>query len=717
MNRLPDAHRGIELEAPSLPLGQRREVMAFVGVTLAMLSTLALWSYDDAGKENLVGVVGAAASALSTRVLGALAWSVPFEFAALSVRMFCDRPAWFGEGSWKNGLAIVSPVVSVSALVTLGWPGLQVYGEPAGGLLGVIAAELMVSSVGAVGTWVLGVGIVATSIAARTTWRVRDAVLSTREEPVVDEARGAKRAKAPAAVLGQAVAAAPRPPVRIIVPTSSRTLRQPARAGTYEGRAFALPPTSLLEQSRSDQVQVNRREIECQADALLDKLAAHGVEGRVEEVHAGPVVTTYELAPAHGAKLSKIVGLADDVAMGLAAQAVRVLAPIPGKARVGFELPNRERQTVVLRPLLESREWHAELGTLPLALGVSASGQPVFADLAEMPHLLVAGATGAGKSVGLNAMLASLLFRFAPDQVRLVVLDLKRVEFGVYADIPHLLVPVVTEVELAAHALQWAVTEMERRYELLTQAGARNLASYNERSGGQKLPYIVVVVDEVADLLMSAPKSIEAAIGRLAQKARAAGIHLILATQRPSVDVITGTIKANFPTRLAFKVSQREDSRTILGVGGAERLLGEGDMLFLAPGTTLPQRVHGAFIGEDEVLVLCDYLRAQGKPVYDASLLHARDEASASPSGAMRTPAGEVQPPAEDDLYDRAAALVAAAGRCSVSELQRKLGIGYNRATRLVERMESEGLVGRQAPYPRRDAGRPRRSDSSASLN
>ncbi len=494
---------------------------------------------------------------------------------------------------------------------------------------------------------------------------------------------------------------------------------------------FVLPPTDLLDAPPPQAISIDERTLRENAEQLTQKLEAYGVRGRVDEIHPGPVVTMYEFEPQSGTKISKIAGLADDLAMALAAHKVRIVAPIPGKARVGFELPNKERQTVYLREILEDERWARLKAALPVAFGKDIAGQPVYGDLARMPHLLVAGATGAGKSVGLNVMLCSLLARRSPDEVRMLMIDPKVVELAVFDGIPHMLLPVVTDMKKAALALRWAVDEMERRYQLFADAGARNITTFNQRvdkvlSGEmppdkllrsragkvraqglegeevlldpvdgeapdavekmpEKLPYVVVVVDEFADLMMVAAKDVEAAIARLAQKARAAGIHVILATQRPSVDVITGMIKANFPARIGFKVSQREDSKTILGRQGAEHLLGNGDMLMIPPGSGDLHRVHSAYVSEDEVKRLCDHLREQGKPVYDEKILEPRDDEGGEGAGA---------PASDDPLYDRAVACVAQAGYCSISHIQRQLGVGYNKAAKLVERMEQEGVVG-----------------------
>jgi S-DNA-T family DNA segregation ATPase FtsK/SpoIIIE len=500
------------------------------------------------------------------------------------------------------------------------------------------------------------------------------------------------------------------------------------------GRGFVLPPTSLLAPVPQEQITVDEKALRENAAKLVDKLNAYGVQGRVDEIHPGPVVTMYELEPASGTKVSKIAGLADDLAMALAAQKVRIVAPIPGKSRVGFELPNKHRQSVSLREILEDPRWREMKASLPMALGKDIAGQPVYVDMAKMPHLLVAGATGAGKSVGLNVMLASLLSRKTPEEVRMLMIDPKVVELAVFDGIPHMLLPVVTDMKKASLALRWAVDEMERRYQLFADAGAKNIGTYNERvekvlrgemhvdklapkKAGKvkaqgpdgeevylppddeaadanatppvKLPYIVVVVDEFADLMMVAAKDVESAVARLAQKARAAGIHVILATQRPSVDVITGMIKANFPARIAFKVAQRQDSQTILGQNGAEHLLGMGDMLMIPPGVGELKRVHCAYISEDEVQSVCDFLRVQGKPIYDENILKPRDEEG---EGALGD--GEGGGKSEDPLYDKAVAVVAQAGYCSISHIQRHLSIGYNKAAKLVEQMEKDGIVG-----------------------
>jgi S-DNA-T family DNA segregation ATPase FtsK/SpoIIIE len=490
------------------------------------------------------------------------------------------------------------------------------------------------------------------------------------------------------------------------------------------GAGFRLPPTDMLEAATVDpSLVLDEALLHKNAETLVKTLADYKVSGKVEEILPGPVVTTFEVSPVAGTKVSRVASLADDLALALAKK-VRIVAPIPGKNRIGFELPNEKRLPVNLRDLVEDRRFQTLDSPLPVVLGRDIVGTPVYADLASMPHVIVAGATGAGKSVGLNVMLTSLLYRRTPEEMRLLLIDPKVVELAPFDRIPHMLLPVVTDMKQAATALKWAVDEMERRYQLFADAGTKNIGTYNawvkrvERGEArnplpkqviakdfngfadavapeegeegtqplpEKLPHLVIVVDEFADLMMQQGKEVEASIARLAQKARAAGMHVILATQRPSVDVITGMIKANFPTRIAFRVAQKIDSRTILDEQGAEHLLGKGDMLVKLNGTNDTRRVQCPFLSEEEVQKIMDFLRLQGEPVYDENILKPRDEEAAA----------EAEEDAEQDpMYDQAVRLVADTKRCSTSWLQRKLGLGYNRAARIVEMMEKRGLVG-----------------------
>ena len=472
-----------------------------------------------------------------------------------------------------------------------------------------------------------------------------------------------------------------------------------------------LPSLDLLDEPEPHAQRQAVEELEEQARFLEEKLADFGIAGEVVRVQQGPVITMFEYAPAAGVKVSRIVNLQDDLALVLRALSVRVVAPIPGKAAVGIEVPNKHHEIVRLREVLNANVLSPEASKLSLALGRDITGAPFVTDLARTPHLLIAGATGAGKSVGLNCMICSMLFRATPEEVRLIMIDPKMLELSIYEGVPHLLVPVVTNPKQAALALRRVVEEMERRYQLLAAKGVRNIAQYNEaldreaaldrnevrpadanqyaesdeRLAAEKLPYLVVVIDELSDLMMVSSKEVEDSLTRIAQMARAAGIHLIVATQRPSVDVLTGVIKANFPARLSFQVTSKTDSRTILDANGAEKLLGRGDMLFLAPGTSKPQRAHSAFVSEAEIHRLVEAWKQVDQPQYDERFLLPSEE-QAGPEG---------QDDEEyDEKYDEAVALVAATGQASISMVQRRLRVGYNRAARMIEIMEREGLVG-----------------------
>ncbi len=450
------------------------------------------------------------------------------------------------------------------------------------------------------------------------------------------------------------------------------------------GTDYKLPPLSLLDQHDQEIEGVDRKHYIEVSEILSAKLLDFGVHGTVEGISPGPVVTTYEYAPAPGIKINKIVGLADDLAMALRVDRVRVVGSIPGKAALGIEIPNPTRKTVFLQDILLGKQYCRSSARLLIGLGFDVIGQPVVADLSRMPHLLIAGATGAGKSVAINAFIASILFKATPEEVRLLLIDPKRIELSVYEGIPHLLHPVVVEPKMASRALLWAVKEMERRYKLLEVAQVKSFASYNKVSE-EPLPYIVIIVDELADLMMVASKDVEHSIARLAQMARAAGMHIILATQRPSVDVLTGLIKANFPTRISFKVSSKVDSRTILDGSGAEHLLGMGDMLFSPPGAAKLQRIHGAYISEHETERIVDFLKEQGSADYDQSAMEVVEK------GENENDAEEME---YDAKYDEAVAIVTESGQASISMVQRKLRVGYNRAARMIEMMEKEGLVG-----------------------
>ena len=484
------------------------------------------------------------------------------------------------------------------------------------------------------------------------------------------------------------------------------------------GDGYKLPPTELLDAPEGNHLKLDTDTLHANSLILQKKLADFGVAGEVVAVRPGPVITMYEFKPAPGVKVRRIVTLADDLAMALRAVSVRILAPIPGESVVGIEIPNPKRETVCLREVIESDGYQHSDSTLTLALGKDIGGAPFSTDLARMPHLLVAGATGTGKSVSINAMILSILFRSTPQDVQFIMVDPKMLELTVYEDIPHLLVPVVIDPKKAAAALFWAMDEMDRRYRLMRDKGARNIENYNrvlEKEGSPKknmieltdadpseeasdlggnldkdpplvherLPRIVIIIDELADLMMTVGRDIEEYITRLAQKARAAGIHLILATQRPSVDVITGLIKANFPARISFQVTSRVDSRTILDSMGAEKLLGNGDLLFMPPGTARIIRVHGAFVSDQEVRKVMQFIKQQAKPRYRPDVFEVKREVEAA-----------ALDDEYDEMYDQAVALVTETQQASISMIQRRLRVGYNRAARMIEQMEREGVVG-----------------------
>jgi S-DNA-T family DNA segregation ATPase FtsK/SpoIIIE len=554
---------------------------------------------------------------------------------------------------------------------------------------------------------------------------VRFAPTPTTSEEEIEAEEGEDNPFAPDSPTAEQAAASAAPGVKIVPRKSTAAQgKRAARAGQREldlgGGQYELPPLDILSlpPRASAETKIDESALEQNARLLETVLEDFGVKGQIVKVRPGPVVTLYELEPAPGTKSSRVIGLADDIARSMSAVSARV-ATVPGRNVIGIELPNARRETVYLRELLSTRHYEDNRLNLPLALGKDIGGDPVIADLARMPHLLIGGTTGSGKSVAVNTMILSLLYRLPPDRCRFIMIDPKMLELSVYQDIPHLLTPVVTEPRKAIVALKWVVREMEDRYRAMSSLGVRNIAGYNDRltdarRKGQALtrkvqtgidpetrrptfeeeeidltplPFIVVIIDEMADLMLVAGKEIEAAVQRLAQMARAAGIHVVMATQRPSVDVITGTIKANFPTRISFQVTSKIDSRTILGEQGGEQLLGQGDMLYMAGGGKIA-RVHGPFVSDSEVEEVVRHLRAQGVPAYIESVT---DDPEGEDGGAGFP--GESEDSESDQLYDQAIALVARERKCSTSFIQRYLQIGYNRAARIVERMEREGVV------------------------
>jgi DNA segregation ATPase FtsK/SpoIIIE, S-DNA-T family len=528
-------------------------------------------------------------------------------------------------------------------------------------------------------------------------------VAAPTPEPVTKASKTAAMVSAAAAALKAASTKPTPPPIKRPVQMATKEptlpLPEPDKSPVERKKgAYTLPPNALLDAPKPEQ-KIDERQLMDGARLLEEKCREFSVEGTVVQIHPGPVVTTYEFKPDAGVKYSKITGLADDLCLAMQAESV-IIDRIPGKSTVGIQIPNKNREQISLRELLESDAYRRSTSKLTLAMGKTIHGEPFLSDLATMPHLLIAGSTGAGKSVSVNAMITSILMRATPDDVRFIMVDPKRLELGMYEDIPHLLTPVVMDPKLAANALRWAVREMEERYKTLAAFGVRNIEQYNrnvramqEEKPGETvlddkgnelktLPFIVVLIDELADLMMVAGNEVEESIARLAQMARAIGIHLVLATQRPSVDVITGLIKANMPARVSFRVTSKIDSRTILDGNGAEQLLGKGDMLYLPPASSRFVRLHGPYISEQESARLASFLRKQGKPTYDTTVT--ADEK------------GNAQEHAEfdkDELYDEASRIVVSSGQASISYLQRRLRIGFSRAARLVDMMEMDGLV------------------------
>ncbi len=779
------AKRGDARSASSRSSYLQREVIGVLLIALSLLTLLSLVSFvpgdvqsGGAGSsvhkppQNLIGTAGAWLAAALFYGLGAAAYLFPFALGLSGIR--CFTQGWRGVTTRGavSSLAFLLLVSSLFHLEVVGVPTLSsglIFRGMAGGVCGrfiadglrtyfastgahiIVLAGLVVSLLGVVPISLVGLSqrvpewwasvneAVSALIPARSAGRrARSKTARTNRSAAVDERDEEGELELPAM---------PEPPR---IRTSAKPTPKPAEEPDPEtevtpprglSSGYVLPdPNELLSDPSGPLARMTEEELKTQSEVLTRALLSFGIEGKVTEVHPGPVVTMYEFEPAPGVKVARIVNLADDLALALKAMSLRIVAPLPGKSVVGIEVPNRYRETVSFKEVVTSDAFRRSRSKLTLALGKDIFGVPVTADLKAMPHLLVAGATGAGKSVSLNTMLLSILFSARPDEVKLLLIDPKMLELQAYDGIPHLLRPVITDPKSAARGLGWVVQEMERRYKLLAEAGVRNIDAYNRRvavahgvlpdgksagapeqtelpirflsdeerlSAGEStapegsttgptqtppepLPYIVVMIDELADLMMVAPKDVEDKIARLAQMARAAGIHLVLATQRPSVDVITGLIKANFPARIAFQVSSKTDSRTILDANGAEALLGKGDMLYLASGTGRITRLHGSFVADDDVRRVVEFVKKQAAPTYSEELQALRQEEA-------------VQEEQQDEVYERAKEIVLSSGQASASLIQRRLRVGYPRAARMIERMEQEGLVSAPARDGRRE--------------
>jgi S-DNA-T family DNA segregation ATPase FtsK/SpoIIIE len=711
------------------PAGLRKEILGLLVAATGVFLLLALWPYDPVLRRlpstvNLVGVVGAFSA---FHLYGGLGYGAILAAALLLVwgsLVFVDRvtrkAALLSAAAAAGGLAalVLMGVVAV-------WSGGGGAWDARAGRLGSGLAGLAVETVGVAGAVIACVVVLA--VLAAVVFRIS---LAQGVRSGVELGRvGGRRARDGVGTLGSTVAdwrarratdlpAEPRPPETSApnggppapVPAARPAAPRPATPGprtraarreppAVEPRGF-IPPLDLLDPLPREEGGQSQDDLERLGDVLIEKLRSFHVEGEVVAIHSGPVLTQFEVKPAAGVKVNQIANLADDLALAMRAQRIRIVAPIPGKGAVGIEIPNPRPRTVTIREILETAEWTAPRGKLPLALGREIAGAPIVTDLARMPHLLIAGATGSGKSVCINALVTSLLFRYGPEAVRLIMIDPKMLELIAYNGIPHLLHPVVVEHKHAAKALKWTVAEMERRYRLLAANGVRSLDDFNARVRGgaelegldederRPLPLVVVLIDELADLMLTVQNEIEEPLARLAQMARAVGIHLVLATQRPSVNVITGVIKANFPSRISFQVSSKIDSRTVLDMNGAEQLLGNGDMLFMPADRAEPIRIQGAYVSTAETVRVVDYLKAAGEKL---------DAARIAPPVDIIAEASELEMAAldeRDELFLAAARVVIEHDQGSTSLLQRRLKVGYSRAARILDQLERARIVG-----------------------
>ncbi len=728
-----------------------RELWGSVALVAACFAVLSLVSHSpldqsinvpsgDRDPVNLGGVVGAYLADVLLQGLGLTAWLLPVVLALLAVRLFRREPrrlgllkvAGYGMLLW--GLAIlVSLVHEVDAA------------RESGGVLGGFSEQFLTEMFGYAGTcaitlFLLLAAVMLMSQTSMLSWwnhlvdapgqlrsRMGAPTASARRrkvegKPSANVKKDRREFQAPSIIVEEEPAAPEETAKGRRKKAKSKAKSRPETEQFVFPEltdGYTLPSTAFLDAPPEEKASIDKGTLEANSLMLQRKLQDFGIEGEVLAVRPGPVITVYEFRPAPGVMVRRIVGVADDLAMALSAVSIRILAPIPGESVVGIEVPNARRETVYLREILEDPVYASSDSMVSLALGKDISGAPFATDLARMPHLLVAGATGTGKSVSLNSMILSILYKATPDDARFIMIDPKMLELTPYEGLPHLLTPVVTDPKEARAALFWAVEEMDRRYRLMRDKRARNLDNYNrilerepppEKPAGEdgddgstegaepggrldgreelehgRLPRIVILIDELADLMMSVGRDIEEHITRLAQKARAAGIHMVLATQRPSVDVITGLIKANFPARISFQVTSRVDSRTILDGQGAEQLLGNGDLLFLPPGTARLIRLHGPFVSDREVRKVTEFIKQQGRPQYRPEILEARDDAN----GDLLNTDDDY-----DEMYDQAVAVVTETRQASISMVQRRLRVGYNRAARMIEKMERDGVVG-----------------------
>jgi S-DNA-T family DNA segregation ATPase FtsK/SpoIIIE len=715
----------------------KHEIAGILLVALGVFFLLSLVSYSPMDPsffsytsvkikeiQNWMGIVGAHVSGLLFQGFGFSSFLIPFVLGIFAVS-FILRWEWKHLSVKLTGWAVL--FLSLSSLLAL-WLK-PVYRDPlAGGFIGEVVSRVLVRYFNVLGasvlllvllilSFILGTGISFFSLLHRLGEAAGTLVEKVRTLRMIKKERAKRTRKVERQKQEEEEKEAEigLPPTVVVdkpsAPKEKKPIVEQQAFDFLDGKkTFQLPPISLLEAETEKRQKIDRESLIMNSRILEKKLMDYGVEGKVLEVRPGPVITVYEFEPAPGVKVSRIVNLADDLALALSAISIRIVAPIPGKSVVGIEIPNTVRETVYLKEIIDSDSFRSSRSKLSFGLGKDISGEPFVVDLARMPHLLVAGSTGSGKSVSINSMVCSILFKATPEEARFIMIDPKMLELSDYDKIPHMLLPVVTNPKKAAAALKWLVEEMERRYTVLAEKGVRNIEHYHqkmekelkERGKVQKrkseapqgeegkaaeeperIPYIIVVIDELADLMMVSSREVEEYITRLAQMARAVGIHLLLATQRPSVDVLTGIIKANFPARISFQVTSKVDSRTILDTIGAEHLLGAGDMLFLPPGSSKLTRIHGAFVSSGEIKRIVEFLKEQAPPSYETSIL--------SEIKKEKEVSGEDE---YDEKYDEAVAFVAETGQASISLVQRRFRIGYNRAARIIEKMEEEGVVG-----------------------
>jgi len=739
-----------------------REILAALLFSIGIFSSLSLIFYSSKSGfdvKGAMGTIGVFISGVLGNAFGIIAFIIPIVMFYTAVLVFTNRT---GSNLYRKTAAALIFLISAITFLGLIFGANEFLGySPGGGWIGGEMAAILKGSVaGTVGSYLIATIlllislIIITNIAlselmrytgniilyAGAGLRKTSGVLYANGKKLAQKMKRAKRNQPPGITSepvisntngSSAINSNDEPPIELIEEvqepfTARRTtteqntaeqsnenqpqivVKQPKLTGLEEffptkavlHKDYRLPPTELLDPKQETRMEIDKDAVYEKAKLIEDKLIDFGVSGKVTEIRPGPVITMFEYKPGTGIKINKIASLENDLAMGLSAFSIRIIAPIPGKDVIGIEVPNARREMVVLRELLEDPEFSKSKSILTLALGKDISGLPFYMDLRKAPHLMIAGTTGSGKSVLLNAVITSMLYKGSPYELKFIMIDPKMLELSVYEDIPHLLHPVVTEPKKAAAALKWAVDEMERRYRLLSEEGVRDIETHNRNVERMKtedkweklLPYIVIVLDELADLMMIAPNEIKESITRLSQKARAAGIHLIVATQRPSADIVAGLIKANFPARISFLVSSKIDSRIILDTGGAESLLGKGDMLFLEPGTSKLLRIQGALISDEEREGITEYVKSQGTPDYNEEITHIEEKEDSDELDSEK-----------DELYYKALRTIAESRQASISMLQRKLKIGYNRAARIVEIMEKEGVIG-----PQEVAGKPR---------